>query len=539
MNSPSTPQISKTSRACGGRRRLRASVAIMRRSLLAAPLLGLAVLVMSCPAALAQNCNSAPNTGYNAAGAQTYAKWCSICGGTPTGNFSCKPGPNWGRGPANNSQPSADVNAANAAAATAAAEAEAEREREAEEQRLRDEEAERQRQAAAAAAAAAAAEAEFQRKKQEALSSMKGIAEGEFGLKDDGAGSGLKGLDDTGTGSSGLKGLGDTGMKTLPAVNTDSSVVDLSDTNLEDANKALMRHQWTMSIDQRYKDDPEVQQYIRDLWKSAASSNSDPAMSRIRSILTDQLKVAGLTEQQIHGFFQTFDTFTTGQGPIPKAWDKASKLAHEIDAAAPIEEPQRPYNEILVDTLGKSENVKARVLYMGTGPQTTDDCVLHAISDGAQVPYAQVKARLEPTLKNLAIARIEVRNNPELAVTPQSKGGTGGLNPFEEILIAKQVGTVVGVPDKSFAKAIESTGRPVITSVRIDAYDANRELRDVANHEVAVTGVYRMPDGKVYYSVMDSNLKSHPNYTAYVEKNDFEGHMLFGGGYVVVKNGTN
>jgi hypothetical protein len=67
------------------------------------------------------------------------------------------------------------------------------------------------------------------------------------------------------------------------------------------------------------------------------------------------------------------------------------------------------------------------------------------------------------------------------------------------MMIADKIGIVIGVPDKSFAKAIESTH-------------------------------------KVYHSVMDSNLKTSPNYTAYIEKNDLEDHMSFGGGYVVAPN---
>jgi hypothetical protein len=444
---------------------------------------------------LAQHCNPNWTAEY---------KCMQHCGPCPTNNNTNS---NYDNGAA----AAADAAAADAAAARRQRDAELEQKRIDAENQRRAEEAEKR--------------AKFDQDKREALGQLKGIANGD-------------GFDS----ASGLKGLGSidsNGLKTSPDVKTDTSVVDLSDTNLADANKALMKHQWAMSIDRRYKDDPEVQQYIRNLWKDAARSNDDPAMSHLRSILTDQFKVAGLTEQQIQGFFQTFDTFITGLGPIPTAWDSTSKFAHDIDAAAPIDKSLRSYKQILVNTLGRSESVKAGVLYMGTGPQTTDDCVLHAISDGAQVPYAQVKARLEPTLKNLSVARIEVRNHPELAVTSQKQGGVGGLNPFEEILIARQVGNVVGVPDKNFAKAIESTGRPVITSVRIDAYDANGQLHDIGNHEVAVTGVYRTPDGKIYYSVMDSNLKSNPNYTAYIEKNEFEDHMLFGGGYVVVKNGTN
>ncbi len=207
----------------------------------------------------------------------------------------------------------------------------------------------------------------------------------------------------------------------------DASVVDLCDTNLADAHKALMRHQWAMSIDQRYKNDPEVQQYIRDLWKSGEDAEAAEAVKHIRSILTDQLKVSGLSQHQIDNLFAALDTFFTGHGPTPEAWDKTSTLAHEIDATATTEEPQkRPYYKELVSTLGKTESIKATAVYMGTGPQTTDDCVLHAVSNGAQVPFTQVRAELAPTLKNLAIAKIEVRNRPDLAITAKESGGTGG-----------------------------------------------------------------------------------------------------------------
>jgi len=102
------------------------------------------------------------------------------------------------------------------------------------------------------------------------------------------------------------------------------------------------------------------------------------------------------------------------------------------------------------------------------------------------------------------------------------------------MVIANRVGNVVGVPERNFAKAIESTHHPVITTVAIDYRDADGTLKDRGNHEVAVTGVFRAANGKVYYSVMDSNLKMYSNFTAFVEKADFEDHMVFGGGYVVI-----
>jgi hypothetical protein len=413
-----------------------------------------------------------------------------------------------------------DNGAADRARAEAAAAAEAQRQREAELERQR-------------------IEAENKRRAEEIANQARFIDDR------DAAASTLRGS--TGVAASG--GVGESGLRgssaplelrgsttVVPSNSRDTSVVDLSDTTLADANKALMRHQWAMSIDQRYRDDPEVQQYIRHLWDDPASEHSAENMNHVRAILTDQLKVSGLTQRQIDNLFAGLDTFATGRGPTPKAWDGASVLAHQIDAAASIDEPQRPYNQILVNTMRKAESIKAQAVYMGSGPQTTDDCVLHAIADGAQVPFAQVRAELAPTLKNLAIARIEIRKTPDLAITSRKDGGTGGLNSFEEIMIADKVGKVIGVPDKNFAKAIESTHRPVITSVVINDYDSNGKLKIVGYHEVAVTGVYRTEDDKVYYSVMDSNLKSHPNYTAYVGKNDFEDHMVFGGGYVVVPN---
>jgi hypothetical protein len=418
--------------------------------------------------------------------------------------------------PRTNPNSDGDNGAADRARAEAAAAAEAQRQRDAELEQQRIEAENRRR------AEEIANQVRFNQEKREALGQLKGIANG----GDPDSGSGLKDGPNAG---------GSMGLKTLPGVNTDPNVVDLSDRSMADANKALMRHQWAMSIDQRYKDDPEVQQYIRDLWNSASQDNAE-AMTRIRLILGDQLRVSGLSQQQVADFFATFDTFTTGQGATPKEWANASKFAHDIDATAIKQAPQKPYYGELVKTLGKTQSIKANAIYMGSGPQTSEDCVLHAISNGAQVPFAQVKAKLAPTLKNLAITRSEVRKNPDLAVTSQRNGGVGGLNPFEEILIARQVGNVIAVPDKNFAKAIESTHRPVITTVFIDAYDKNHNLVVTGNHEVAVTGVYRAVNGKVYYSVIDSNLKQYINYTAYVEKIDFENHMLFTGGYAVVPN---
>jgi hypothetical protein len=467
------------------------------------------IVVLACPPAIFAQGNIATPSSQSlcdtpgARGTAAYNKYCGACY------------PRCGNG-GNSNNDNGAAQRAQAAAAAAAAAAEAQRQREAE-------------------LAAQRVEAESKRRIEEIENQARFIDDRDAAVKN------LRGSGTTtsaGVDASGLRGSSSTtelrGSVPVASSNAgDTSVVDLSDTSLADANKALMRHQWAMTIDQRYKDDPEVQQYIRDLW-DPTSEHSAENMKQVRSILTDQLKVSGLTQQQIDRLFAALDTFTTGQGPMPKAWDRASRLAHEIDGTPAADQPQRPYQQILVNSLGKTESIKAQAVYMGTGPQTTDDCVLHAIADGAQVPFVQVRAQLAPTLKDLAIARIEIRNTPDLAITSRKNGGTGGLNSFEEIMIADKVGNVIGVPDKDFAKAIESTHSPVITSVVIDDYDSNGKLKTVGYHEVAVTGVYRTADGKVYYSVMDSNLKSHHNYTAYVEKNDFEDHLAFSGGYVVV-----
>lgn len=312
-----------------------------------------------------------------------------------------------------------------------------------------------------------------------------------------------------------------------------SAPVDLSDVSPEKANRALMKHQWEMSIDWRYQNDPALQQYIRNLWSLAYSPESaqrDEGDAKLKGILADQLKANGLSGKEIAAFFTKVATFYSGQGEMPKTWSHASKFARDLDAAPPPSASgaaaiELPYYDQLVKSPGKGRSVKASVSTMSASAQTVDDCVLHAIANGAQVPFKRVKSTFTATLKNLGMDRIEERNNPELAVAEPKHGGRGGLNPFEEMLIAEQLGKVIAVPRGSFARAIESTGRPVVTTVVINDRGAS--------HEVVVTGVYRSKDGKVYYAVMDSNLKGYQNFTAYVEKAGFERHMP-SGGYVIV-----
>jgi hypothetical protein len=149
--------------------------------------------------------------------------------------MSCSPGTNWGgQGSGDFSQPSYDD------------EAERQRQLESERQRL---EAERQQQLEIEKQrkrdeAAARRQQEFNRNKQDALKSMKGITEGELGLKGtDAGGLGLKNLGDTGNSGLGLKDM-TTYVNAQPTKavcewgTLDSSVVDLRCLGL-DPNKPI------------------------------------------------------------------------------------------------------------------------------------------------------------------------------------------------------------------------------------------------------------------------------------------------------------
>jgi tetratricopeptide (TPR) repeat protein len=302
--------------------------------------------------------------------------------------------------------------------------------------------------------------------------------------------------------------------------------------NPSDEDKALMKHQWGMSIDSRYKNDSEVQQNIRDLWTAARSGDAD-ADEKLKGILSDQFKAAGQTPQQRSDFFANFNAIARGEGPIPKEWSKASQLAIEMDTAGGSQPPEgaasaelAPYYGQLVKDIGKAESVTANASYMGTGRQTQDDCVLYAIANGAHVPEKRVNAEFTNIVSHLGMDPIEERANPEIVVTESQNGGRGGVGAAEELLVADKFGNVVPVPTDSYARAIASTKQPVITTVQLD--------KSGVQHKVVVTGVYRTADGKIYYSVMDSNLgPDYHNSTAYVEKSNFEEHLA-SGGFVVL-----
>jgi hypothetical protein len=306
----------------------------------------------------------------------------------------------------------------------------------------------------------------------------------------------------------------------------------LQATNSSDEDKALMKNQWEMSIDSRYKTDPEVQQNIRDLWTAARAGAGD-ADEKLQGILSDQFKAAGQTPQQRAEFFANFNAIASGEGPTPKEWSNVSQLANEMDAsagsvpltgAAPAEVP--PYYSRLLKSIGNAEPITANATYMGTGRQTQDDCVLYAIANGAHVPEKQVNAEFTNIVNHLGMDPIAERTNPEIVVAEPQNGGRGGVGAAEELLVADKFGKVIPVPTNSYARAIASTKEPVITTVQLD--------NSGVQHKVVVTGVYRTEDGSIYYSVMDSNLgPEYRNSTAYVEKSNFEEHLA-SGGFVVM-----
>jgi hypothetical protein len=166
----------------------------------------------------AVDCTNPPR-GFGGSWARAYESWCRNCGGSYNrNNQSCTPGPNWGGG-RQGLTPSYDYEQERQrqeAERLYRGEQERRRQRELEEQMKREGEDARKKQE------------EFEGSKEEALKSMKGFSEGEFGLKGLGAGSdfGLKGLGDTGTSGLGLKDIAD--APTRPAV--DSSSNDLRDT---------------------------------------------------------------------------------------------------------------------------------------------------------------------------------------------------------------------------------------------------------------------------------------------------------------------
>ncbi len=142
------------------------------------------------------------------------------------------------------------------------------------------------------------------------------------------------------------------------------------------------------------------------------------------------------------------------------------------------------------------------------------------------MPEKQVEAEFTNIVNHLGMDPIAERANPEVVVMEPEKGGRGGVGAAEELLVADKFGKVIPVPTGSYARAIASTKQPVITTVELD--------KSGVQHKVVVTGVYRTADGKIYYSVMDSNLgPEYHNSTAYVDKSNFEEHLA-SGGFVVI-----
>jgi hypothetical protein len=185
--------------------------AIMKRSLLTALLIGLAILVVSSLSAEAQNCVPAnPYTDRSG-----WVRWCSCMGGhieQVSGNPACVGAHGSGGG---NSSSSYDSGAAAAAAEVERQrQAEAEAERKRQEDELRRQEEERQKREAEERRRQ---QEEFERNKAQALRDLKGTA-GELGLKglDTGDNMGLKGLGGNDSSGLGLKDISNSNSPSAP-----------------------------------------------------------------------------------------------------------------------------------------------------------------------------------------------------------------------------------------------------------------------------------------------------------------------------------
>ncbi|MDE2223615.1 MAG: hypothetical protein KGK03_11155, partial [Candidatus Omnitrophica bacterium] len=163
-------------------------------------------------------------------------------------------------------------------------------------------------------------------------------------------------------------------------------------------DKALMGHQWQMSIDPRYLTDPQVIANMNNIW-AAARKNDAAANDKLKTVMADQLKAHGMTHQQIDDFFNKFQDIADGQGPVPSAWNDTSEVANDLDielgagfvshADDYIAPKYYSNGQILTDIEIKRSVQAPNIAYQGHGPQTEDDCVLHAIANGAQVPFGQ------------------------------------------------------------------------------------------------------------------------------------------------------
>jgi len=309
--------------------------------------------------------------------------------------------------------------------------------------------------------------------------------------------------------------------------------------NPSEADKALMRNQWDMNINPRYLSDPAVQQGIRDLW-SAARSGDSGADDKLKAVVTDQFKATGMAPLQIKDFFDKLDDIFSGEGKVPNGWNN-NDIANGIDAAVIKHNDLNATASYYLDSKDvRSSSINplialnVNVPYKGTAKQTEDDCVLYAIADGSGADLQKVRDTFKDTVSNLGMEDAADRSNPGNMLATPNEGGRGGTGPVEELLVAEKFGDVVPVPKDSFARALASTGQPIITTVKM-----NPSMGNGGEHKVVVTGVYQCGDGKFYYSVMDSNLydaNKNPQSTEYVEKSFFEDHLA-SGGFVVMPNG--
>jgi hypothetical protein len=199
---------------------------------------------------LALDCNSPPR-GFGGSWARAYKNWCESCGGTYSSGPRCTPGRNWGGGQ-QGSTPSYDNEAERQrqeAERLYREEQERLRQKEMEEQRRRDEEEARKLRE------------EFEKNKQDALKSIKGININEPGLKglDTGGDPGLKGIGHTGAGGHDLKEI-----ETSAPLFSDDSAKKPADT-VKSRSKEPAAEEIQKSIDAARKRIPQLEGNIKGL----------------------------------------------------------------------------------------------------------------------------------------------------------------------------------------------------------------------------------------------------------------------------------
>jgi hypothetical protein len=192
---------------------------------------------------------------------------------------------------------------------------------------------------------------EFERNKQEALKSMKGLTENELGLKGTVKGTGtsgvfaLKGMD---TGGLGLKGIDDTPV--------DASVVDLRHL---DPNKPII-------VNQEHLQGPATKRHQGEAWTAAECERAGAARQRLQAGLPVQLEAIRRTEAQVRAARKAIADVTE-----EARWLARDKLKAEITGYA---------RDLLQSTQALRAQVEA-LQAVGANKKTRDNLlrILHTI----------------------------------------------------------------------------------------------------------------------------------------------------------------